>query len=87
MSEQAAVDRPTLEDIRAAAERIAPHAHRTPVLTSATLDKMTGAQISFKCENFQRVGAFKFRGACNAVFSLEEEDAVRGVITHSSCNH
>ncbi len=76
---------PSLEDIRDAAARIALYARRTPVLTSRTLDEMTGAACFFKCENFQRVGAFKFRGACNAVFSLSE--AGRGVVTHSSGNH
>ncbi len=77
----------TILDIRAAARRIQPHAHRTPVLTCASLDRMTGARLFLKCENFQKVGAFKFRGACNAVFSLAEEDARRGVVTHSSGNH
>ncbi len=77
----------TLEDIHYAAERIAPYAHRTPVLTSRTLDKVSGAFVFLKCENFQRVGAFKFRGACNAVFSLPENEAARGVATHSSGNH
>ncbi len=79
--------RPRLEDIRAAAERIAPYAHRTPVLACGTLDRMSGAELHFKCENFQKVGAFKFRGACNAVFSLSDEEAFRGVATHSSGNH
>lgn len=78
---------PGLAEVRAAAERIAPYAHRTPVLTSRTLDAQTGAHLFFKCENFQRVGAFKFRGACNAVFSLSEDAAARGVVTHSSGNH
>jgi threonine dehydratase len=78
---------PTLADIRAAAERIRPYAHRTPVLTCSSLDAMTGARLFFKCENLQKAGAFKFRGACNAVFSLPEEDANRGVATHSSGNH
>ncbi len=78
---------PTLTDIRAAADRIGPYAHRTPVLTCSSLDVMTGASLFFKCENFQKVGAFKFRGACNAVFSLTEEQARRGVATHSSGNH
>ncbi len=80
-------DIPTLDDVRRAAERIAPHAHRTPVLTSRSLDAMTGARLFFKCENLQKVGAFKFRGACNAVLSLGEEEARRGVATHSSGNH
>lgn len=78
---------PTLSDIREAAERIRPYAHRTPVLTSTALDRQVGAQIFLKCENFQKVGAFKFRGACNAVNSLTDEEAVRGVCTHSSGNH
>ncbi|GAB4421314.1 MAG: pyridoxal-phosphate dependent enzyme [Anaerolineales bacterium] len=77
----------TLPDIRAAAERIRPYAHHTPVLTCASLDEYVGATIFLKCENFQKVGAFKFRGACNAVFSLTDDDAVRGVATHSSGNH
>lgn len=78
---------PDIDDITAAAARIAPYAHRTPVHTSATLDAMTGASLLFKCENLQKVGAFKFRGACNAVFSLEDDEARRGVATHSSGNH
>ena len=78
---------PTLEQVRAAAARIAPHAHRTPVLTCRALDKITGARLHFKCENLQKVGAFKFRGACNAVLSLSDERAARGVLTHSSGNH
>ena len=78
---------PTLADIRLAAERIQPYIHRTPVMTCASLDQLTGAQIFLKCENLQKVGAFKFRGACNAVFSLSENEASRGVATHSSGNH
>jgi threonine dehydratase len=78
---------PSLTDIRQAAERIRPYAHRTPVLTCASLDRQVGAQVFLKCENLQMVGAFKFRGACNAVFSLTEEEAARGVATHSSGNH
>jgi len=81
------VDLVSFADIRDAARRIAPHAHRTPVLTSRNLNALTQAELFFKCENFQRVGAFKFRGACNAVFSLPEEAASRGVLTHSSGNH
>jgi len=73
--------------IREAAIRIAPYARRTPVLTSQTLNAATGAEVFLKCENFQRVGAFKFRGACNVVFGLSDEDASRGVVTHSSGNH
>lgn len=78
---------PTLADIRAAAERIRPYAHRTPVLTCQSLDEQVGARVFLKCENLQKVGAFKFRGACNAVYSLTEAQAARGVATHSSGNH
>jgi threonine dehydratase len=78
---------PDLAAIRAAHARIGPHVHRTPVLTCASLDDVIGAHLYFKCENFQKVGAFKARGACNAVFSLSEEAAARGVVTHSSGNH
>lgn len=78
---------PSFADVGAAAERIRLFAHRTPVLTCSSLDAMVGASLFFKCENFQKVGAFKFRGACNAVFSLGEEEARRGVATHSSGNH
>ena len=78
---------PSIDDIRQAAARIAPYAHRTPVLTCASLDRMANAQLFFKCENFQKIGAFKFRGACNAVFSLSDVEAARGVATHSSGNH
>jgi threonine dehydratase len=78
---------PTLNDIYAAAKRIKPYAHHTPVLTNESLNQNVGAQIFLKCENFQKVGAFKFRGACNAVLSLSDEEAVRGVSTHSSGNH
>ena len=78
---------PTYADVRAAALRIAPHAHRTPVLRSRSLDALCGAVLAFKCENLQRAGAFKFRGACNAVWSLDDDTARRGVVTHSSGNH
>ena len=78
---------PSLKDIQQAAERIRPYAHRTPVLTCGSLDRAVGAKVFFKCENFQKVGAFKFRGACNAVFSLGEAEAARGVVAHSSGNH
>lgn len=78
---------PTLQDILQAAERIKSYAHRTPVLTNESLNQHVGAQVFLKCENFQKVGAFKFRGACNAVFSLTDEEAARGVATHSSGNH
>ncbi len=77
----------TLADIRLAAERIRPYVHRTPVMTCSTLDRQVGAQVFLKCENLQRVGAFKFRGACNAVFSLAEDETRHGVVTHSSGNH
>ncbi len=78
---------PTIDDIFDAAARIAPHAHATPVLTSRALDAEAGARLHFKAEQLQRVGAFKFRGACNAVFSLDPAQAARGVVTHSSGNH
>lgn len=78
---------PTFAQIRDAAARIAPHAVVTPVLRSAALDALAGAELHFKCENFQRGGAFKFRGACNAVWSLGEDEARAGVVTHSSGNH
>ena len=77
----------TLTDIRQAAQRIAPLIHRTPVLTSATIDRMAGCRIFFKCENFQKAGAFKMRGAANAVLLLTEAERHRGVATHSSGNH
>lgn len=77
----------TLADIEAAAERIAPHVNRTPVLTSESLDRLCGANLFFKAENLQKVGAFKARGATNAVFSLDETNIPRGVVTHSSGNH
>jgi len=78
---------PSLEDIRQAHRRIEPFIHRTPVLTSGTIDRMAGGEIFFKCENLQKAGAFKIRGACNAVFSLSDDEAKRGVATHSSGNH
>ena len=78
---------PTLYDIQLAAERIRPCIHRTPVLTNESLNKLVNAQVYLKCENLQKVGAFKFRGACNAVFSLSDEEAAGGVSTHSSGNH
>jgi threonine dehydratase len=76
-----------LEDVRAAARRIAGFAHRTPVATCATLDRLAGRSLFFKCEHLQKAGAFKFRGACNAVMKLPPEIAARGVVTHSSGNH
>ena len=78
---------PTFDDMKAAHERIKPYIHRTPVLTSSYLNELTGAQLFFKCENFQKAAAFKVRGASNAVFGLSDEDAKNGVCTHSSGNH
>jgi threonine dehydratase len=78
---------PDLAAIRAAAARIAPHVLRTPVLRADALDALTGASLVFKCENLQKVGAFKARGACNAVFALGAAEAAHGVVTHSSGNH
>ena len=78
---------PTFHDVLAAAARIAPHAHATPVLRSRVLDELAGCHLHFKAEPLQRAGAFKFRGACNAVWALEAEQAGRGVVTHSSGNH
>ena len=75
------------DDVLAAAARIVPHAHVTPVLTSRTIDALAGCDLHFKAEHLQRIGAFKFRGACNAVWSLDEDGARRGVVTHSSGNH
>jgi threonine dehydratase len=81
------VPAPDLNEIRRAAERILPYVRRTPVLTCSSLDRQVEARVFFKCENLQKAGAFKFRGACNAVLSLPESDTVRGVVTHSSGNH
>ncbi|MEF9979601.1 MAG: pyridoxal-phosphate dependent enzyme [Thermomonas sp.] len=78
---------PTFDDVLAAAARIAPHAHVTPILRSSALDAEAGAALAFKGEHLQRIGAFKFRGACNAVWSLADDIAARGVVTHSSGNH
>ena len=80
-------DFPSLDDIRQAAQRIKPHVHRTPVLTCESLDRICGCKLFFKPENLQKVGAFKFRGATNAVFSLSDKEAAQGVATHSSGNH
>jgi threonine dehydratase/serine racemase len=77
----------TLDDVRAAAARIAGFAHRTPVLTCDTLDRLAGRKLYFKCENLQKIGAFKYRGATNAVRKLSDAEAARGVVTHSSGNH
>ena len=78
---------PAWEQLVEARARIAAHAHVTPVLRSRSLDGLCGAELHFKCENFQRAGAFKFRGACNAVWSLDAGAAGRGGVTHSSGNH
>lgn len=78
---------PGIADIRIAHARIAPHIHRTPILTSRAIDAIAGARLLFKCENFQRAGAFKTRGAFNAILSLADEAAAHGVVTHSSGNH
>lgn len=78
---------PTLADMHAARVRIAPHVHRTPILTSRMLNQLTGAELFFKCENLQKAGAFKARGASNAVFGLSDDQARKGVATHSSGNH
>ena len=78
---------PTWDDVLVAHDRIRPHVHRTPVLTSSFFDRLTGASLFFKCENLQKAGAFKVRGASNAVFGLSDADAARGVATHSSGNH
>ncbi len=78
---------PTFDDVIAAHERIRPYIHRTPVLTSSYLNDMTGAELFFKCENFQKAGAFKVRGASNAVFGLSDDLLAKGVATHSSGNH
>jgi len=78
---------PTFDDVLVAHERIAPYIHRTPVLTSSFIDALAGCQLFFKCENLQKAGAFKVRGACNAVFGLPEDKLAAGVATHSSGNH
>lgn len=78
---------PTFSDVERAHAIVQKYAHRTPVMSSVSINEIVGAELYFKCENLQKVGAFKFRGACNAVFSLSEEDAAKGVGTHSSGNH
>lgn len=80
-------NRPDIHTIREAAVRIRPYAHRTAAITCDSLNRETGKNIFLKCEHLQKVGAFKFRGACNAVFSLSDEEARRGVVAHSSGNH
>ena len=84
---QANGERPGIAEIREAAERIKPHAHRTPIMTCSAIDDRAGRSLYMKCENLQKVGAFKFRGACNAVMGLDDEQAASGVVTHSSGNH
>jgi threonine dehydratase len=81
------MDFPQLSDIQSAHRRIKPFIHKTPVFTSQQLNRLFGCELFFKCENFQKVGAFKFRGATNAVLSLTEEQKRAGVVTHSSGNH
>ena len=78
---------PTFDDVLTAAMRIAPHAHVTPIQRARSIDALAGCELLFKCEQLQRAGAFKFRGACNAVWSLPDDIAARGVVTHSSGNH
>lgn len=78
---------PSFNDVEKAHKIVQQYAHRTPVLSSVSINKIVGGELFFKCENFQKVGAFKFRGACNAVFSLSEKEAQKGVATHSSGNH
>jgi threonine dehydratase len=77
---------PTLKEVKEAVKRISPYVHKTPVLTSSTINRMLDASVFFKCENFQRMGAFKFRGASNAILQLSDDERARGVITHSSGN-
>ncbi len=77
---------PTKNDILSAAERIAPYIHKTPVFTSSSINRITGIDVYFKCENFQRMGAFKMRGAVNAILNLSDEESAKGVVTHSSGN-
>lgn len=81
------MDIPVYSDIEKAHKIVQNYAHRTPVFSSISINEIVGASLYFKCESLQKVGAFKFRGACNAVFSLREEDAAKGVATHSSGNH
>ena len=77
----------SIDDVRAAAKRIKGIGHRTPILTSKTLDRLAGRKLFFKCENFQKIGAFKFRGGWNAISMLSDKDPEKGVYTHSSGNH
>src|SRR6056300_1574493 len=87
MTDQNKLNIPQLSDVKKAHERISPHIHCTPIVTSQFLDTQTGAKLFFKCENFQKAGAFKVRGASNAVFGLDDATAAKGVATHSSGNH
>ena len=87
MTDQKKLNIPDLSDAKTAHERISPHIHYTPIVTSQFLDAKTGAKLFFKCENFQKAGAFKVRGASNAVFGLDDATAAKGVATHSSGNH
>ncbi len=87
MNDSVTLMQPTFQDIQAAHERIKPYIHRTPLLTSRLFNEWTGGELYFKCENFQKVAAFKARGAFNTVFSLTDEEAARGIVTHSSGNH
>ncbi len=87
MKDIGGMDVPTFEDVVVAHDRIRPYIHRTPVLTSSYLNALTGADLFFKCENFQKAGAFKVRGASNAVFGLRDDQLEKGVATHSSGNH
>lgn len=87
MGEETNIYIPSFDDVLEAHERVKPYIHRTPVLTSSFFNHLTGAELFFKCENFQKAGAFKVRGASNAVFGLSEAQAAKGVATHSSGNH
>jgi len=87
MTDQKKLNIPDLSDVKIAHERISPHIHYTPIVTSQFLDAKTDAKLFFKCENFQKAGAFKVRGASNAVFGLDDATAAKGVATHSSGNH
>lgn len=80
-------DRPTLSDIKRAQQRVSRYTHITPIMTSESINEISGAQIFFKCENFQKIGAFKMRGATNAILSLHPDERAKGVATHSSGNH
>ena len=87
MNDLSPISVPSYQDSLDAYARIRPHIHRTPILTSRFLNELVGGEMFFKCENFQKAGAFKVRGACNAVFGLSDAEAARGVCTHSSGNH